>query len=249
MGDCNNGNLYKFEVNSDRDNLVFETAALGDGVADIGDSLDEIIIGSGFRCITDIESGPDGFLYLISHGENTVYRILPAAAAASENSGSDDGNAAVSGGDDNRGGGCLIATAAYGTEMAPQVQQLREIRDDKLMGTGIGSGFMASFNNIYYSFSPAIADYQRENPLFKDIVKVVISPMLSTLFVMDAASTDSDAEIFGYGILVIFAQRSHVCSGPCNLRLWESKNICIKEVTANRKMTNARKSVEPAMIY
>ncbi len=203
VGDCNNGNLYKFEVNSDRDSLVFETAALGDGVADIGDSLDEIIIGSGFRCITDIERGPDGFLYLISHGENTIYRIIPAAAAASENSGSDDGNVAVSGGENNKGGGCLIATAAYGTEMAPQVQQLREIRDDKLMGTGIGSGFMVSFNSIYYSFSPAIADYQRENPLFKEAVKIVISPMLSTLFVMDAASTDSDAEIFGYGILVI----------------------------------------------
>ena len=109
----------------------------------------------------------------------------------------------MSGGENNKGGGCLIATAAYGTEMAPQVQQLREIRDDKLMGTGIGSGFMVSFNSIYYSFSPAIADYQRENPLFKEAVKIVISPMLSTLFVMDAASTDSDAEIFGYGILVI----------------------------------------------
>ena len=57
------------------------------------------------------------------------------------------------------GGGCLIATAAYGSEMSPQVQMLREIRDNQLMNTESGSAFMSAFNNVYYSFSPAIADY------------------------------------------------------------------------------------------
>jgi len=65
------------------------------------------------------------------------------------------------------GGGCLIATAAYGSEMAPQVQLLREIRDNQLMHTESGISFMAGFNQFYYSFSPYIADAERENPAFK----------------------------------------------------------------------------------
>ena len=47
------------------------------------------------------------------------------------------------------GGGCLIATAAYGSELAPQVQLLREIRDNQLMNTESGSAFMSTFNEAY----------------------------------------------------------------------------------------------------
>ena len=79
------------------------------------------------------------------------------------------------------GGGCLIATAAYGSEMSPQVQMLREIRDNQLMNTESGSAFMSAFNNVYYSFSPIVADYERENPMFKEVVKVGLTPMLSSV--------------------------------------------------------------------
>ncbi|NJK78319.1 MAG: hypothetical protein HC944_06540, partial [Nanoarchaeota archaeon] len=54
----------------------------------------------------------------------------------------------------NEGGGCLIATATYGTELAPQVQFLREIRDSKVMSVGAGVSFMTGFNQLYYLFSP-----------------------------------------------------------------------------------------------
>ena len=80
---------------------------------------------------------------------------------------------------EKKGGGCLIATAAYGSEMAPQVQLLREIRDNQLMNTESGSAFMTGFNELYYSFSPTIADMQRENPMFKEAVKLGLTPMLS----------------------------------------------------------------------
>jgi len=53
-----------------------------------------------------------------------------------------------------KGGGCLIATATYGSELAPQVQMLREIRDNSLLQTQSGQSFMESFNSFYYSFSP-----------------------------------------------------------------------------------------------
>ena len=99
------------------------------------------------------------------------------------------------------GGGCLIATAAYGSELAPQVQQLRELRDNQLLQTESGSAFMGAFNEIYYSFSPTIADYERENPYFKETVKLAITPMLSTLAIMENA--ESESEVLGLGLSVI----------------------------------------------
>ena len=99
------------------------------------------------------------------------------------------------------GGGCLIATAAYGSELAPQVQQLRELRDNQLLQTESGSAFMTTFNEAYYSFSPIIADYERENPLFKEAVKLAISPMLSSLAIMENA--ESESEVLGLGLSVI----------------------------------------------
>ena len=99
------------------------------------------------------------------------------------------------------GGGCLIATATYGSELTPQVQQLRELRDNQLLQTESGSAFMSSFNEMYYSFSPTIADYERENPMFKEAVKLTITPMLSTLAIMENAETES--EVLGLGLSVI----------------------------------------------
>ena len=58
--------------------------------------------------------------------------------------------------DQDNGGGCLIATATYGSELSPQVQQLREIRDTTLLQTESGTNFMKIFNSFYYSFSPGI---------------------------------------------------------------------------------------------
>jgi len=99
------------------------------------------------------------------------------------------------------GGGCLIATATYGSEMSQQVQQLRELRDNQLLQTESGKQFMGAFNDIYYSFSPVIADYERENPYFKEAVKLAITPMISTLSLMENAETES--EVLGLGLSVI----------------------------------------------
>jgi hypothetical protein len=99
------------------------------------------------------------------------------------------------------GGGCLIATATYGSEMAVEVQQLRELRDNTLLNTESGTQFMGMFNDVYYSFSPYIADYERENPVFKELVKVAITPMISSLSVMSYA--DSESEVISLGLSVI----------------------------------------------
>jgi len=100
-------------------------------------------------------------------------------------------------------GGCLIATATYGSELAPQVQQLREFRDNTLLKTNSGFAFMTGFNQIYYSFSPTIADWERENPAFKETVKLVITPLVSSLSVLNYVDMNSEAKVLGYGISLI----------------------------------------------
>ena len=152
--------------------------------------MDEIIIGTGFGCITDIERGPDGFLYVVSLSESTIFRILPTASASNVI-------------DSKNGGGCLIATATYGSELAPQVQQLRELRDNQLLNTESGTAFVTHFNDFYYSFSPYIADYERESPIFREMVKIAITPMISSLSILNHVDMDSEVEVLGYGISLI----------------------------------------------
>src|SRR3989344_2830122 len=103
----------------------------------------------------------------------------------------------------SNGGGCLIATAAFGTELAPQIQLLREIRDHTVLETHSGAAFMSVFNSFYYSFSPTIADLERQNPMFKEVVKIAITPMMSTLGILQHVDIDSETEMIGYGIGII----------------------------------------------
>ena len=103
----------------------------------------------------------------------------------------------------SEGGGCLIATAAFGSELAPQIQQLREIRDTKLMQTTYGHIFLQHFNQLYYSFSPSIADYERENFVFKEIVRLFLTPLISSLLLLNHANTDVQFLIIGAGIIAM----------------------------------------------
>ncbi len=100
------------------------------------------------------------------------------------------------------GGGCLVATATYGTELSPQVQSLRELRDNVLLSSGSGTAFMAGFNEFYYSFSPSVADLERQSPLFRETIKITITPMLSTLSILNHVGIDSESELVGYGIII-----------------------------------------------
>ena len=82
--------------------------------------------------------------------------------------------------------GCLIATAAFGSEFAPQVQQLREFRDSIAMKTFAGSSFMNAFNAWYYSFSPSVAEYERTSPWARELVRAAIQPLL---IILDASKS------------------------------------------------------------
>ena len=87
--------------------------------------------------------------------------------------------------------------------MAIQVQQLRELRDNTLLNTESGTKFMGMFNEIYYSFSPVIADMQRENPVFKEMVKLAITPMISTLSLMENANSESEVLSIGISLIIL----------------------------------------------
>lgn len=104
---------------------------------------------------------------------------------------------------EDKNGGCLIATAAFGSELSPQVQQLRELRDNTVLNTKSGMAFMTTFNQFYYSFSPTIADFEREQPVFKEAVKITLTPMLASLSMLNHVNIDSEQEMLGYGISIV----------------------------------------------
>lgn len=101
------------------------------------------------------------------------------------------------------GGGCLIATAAFGSELSTQVQMLREVRDTQIMNTQVGAMFLSGFNQFYYSFSPTIADLERQSPAFKEFVKITITPLLTTLSLLNYLDINSEGEMIGWGIVIL----------------------------------------------
>ncbi len=95
--------------------------------------------------------------------------------------------------------GCLIATAAFGSELTPQVQFLRNFRDVYIFSTVSGSDFMSVFNAWYYSFSPYVANYERDHPWFQHIVKAAIYPLFGILILSEKAYSSIPGE---YGAVV-----------------------------------------------
>lgn len=99
--------------------------------------------------------------------------------------------------------GCLIATASYGSELSPQVQMLREIRDNSLLQTESGFAFMTQFNTYYYTFAPTVAQWENDSPIFKEIVKTTITPLISSLSLLQYVDMKSESEVLFYGISMI----------------------------------------------
>ena len=78
VGDFNNGNIYRFELNNDRTALVLQNQ-LSDKIANTSNETDEsnIVFGQGFGGITDMKEGPDGYLYVLSihEGGSDCYMV------------------------------------------------------------------------------------------------------------------------------------------------------------------------------
>jgi hypothetical protein len=76
---------------------------------------------------------------------------------------------------------CLIATASFGSELAPEVQLLRTLRDDEILKTKAGTSFMIAFNTWYYSFSPAVANYLNNHWVERTMTKIILYPLIGIL--------------------------------------------------------------------
>jgi len=133
-------------------------------------------------------------------------------------------------GSSEEGGGCLIATAAFGSEMAPQVQFLRELRDNTVLQTQSGTSFMTGFNQFYYSFSPVVADLERENPVFKEAVKLTLTPLLASLTLLNYVDIDSESEMLGYGIGIIMLNIGMYFVAPAILIVSVKKLLIRKKI-------------------
>src|SRR5215208_1119542 len=98
VGDVHNGWIYHFDLNEDRTDLILE-GQLADKIANTPEEMQETIFGEGFGGITDLEVGPDGYLYIVSIGQGAIYRIVPGV-----NGGSSAGNGVTTDIDDDAQG-------------------------------------------------------------------------------------------------------------------------------------------------
>ena len=84
---------------------------------------------------------------------------------------------------------CIIATATYGSELAPEVQLLRNFRDGAILRTQAGSSFMTAFNEWYYSFSPYVANYISGHSTERTVMKGILYPLVGILALSYATFT------------------------------------------------------------
>jgi streptogramin lyase len=108
----------------------------------------------------------------LSHSANVGVLITMPATTSSTSSTSSAAGAPV----------CLIATATYGSQVAPEVQLLRNFRDNSIMKTQAGSSFMVVFNAWYYSFSPGVANYISSHSAERAVMKGVLYPLVGILY-------------------------------------------------------------------
>ncbi len=177
---------YKFTLQRDGENVFGPTNLIHTSEGSVTIPVETIDSGTYFALIEF-----EGILFQPIPVEVVSFSIPIGNAEGSDN------------GTPENGGGCLIATATFGSELSPQVQQLRELRDNVVLNTESGKSFMTSFNQFYYSFSPIIADYERENGFFKEMVKIAITPLLTSLSVLNYVDINSEEEMLGYGLSLI----------------------------------------------
>jgi hypothetical protein len=194
-------------------NLEEKATDAGEAIVEAGTEAGELIVETGKEAgKVIIETGGE-----VAEKGVEVEQIVSQKGTEAGKVVVEKGSEAISEIGETAGGGCLIATATFGSELSPQVQQLRELRDDKLLQTKAGSNFMNSFNEFYYSFSPTISDYERKNLIFKEIVKVTLTPMISSLTILNYVDMDSETQVLGYGISLILLNIGMYLAAPAVL--------------------------------
>jgi hypothetical protein len=82
VGDINAGDLYFFNIDDNRTGIRIDPSMSGhtdltDSIADPQDDLSPALFARGFSGrITDIETGPDGYVYVLTYSDGRLYRIV-----------------------------------------------------------------------------------------------------------------------------------------------------------------------------
>ena len=92
---------------------------------------------------------------------------------------------------------------------------------------------MTAFNSVYYSFSPTVAEWERQNPIFKELVKATITPLISTLSILNYLNIDSDAKMITYGLGIILLNTGMYFVAPAILI------AKVKSFTKNKRSTKS----------
>ncbi|HSD94049.1 MAG TPA: Ig-like domain-containing protein, partial [Syntrophales bacterium] len=99
------------------------------------------------------------------------------------------------------GGGCFIATAAFGSELEPRVVTLREFRDVYLMPSHSGRAFV----ELYYAFSPPLADVIAADEGLRTSVRAVLLPAVTASETLLGAGRESAGLLGWLGAVIVLA--------------------------------------------
>jgi hypothetical protein len=172
--------------------------AIGEALAEGDDRISDMVTGqsAGFGIVvTDrLQTYKAAQIRLVADSDQYISEPVMLEATGVGSSASRDFTGSNS--------GCLIATAAFGSELTPQVQVLRNFRDRVALNTLAGSSFMTVFNGWYYSFSPQVADFEREQPWLKEAVRVSVYPLLG---ILDVSTKVYDLLSFNSEVAIVVA--------------------------------------------
>jgi hypothetical protein len=79
--------------------------------------------------------------------------------------------------------GCIIATATYGSKMAPEVAYMRYVRDNMIGSNEIGRQIVTNWNVFYYSWSPPIAQYIRDYEPLQLVFRIILTPLVGIIHI------------------------------------------------------------------
>ena len=123
---------------------------------------------------------------------------------------------------------CLIATATFGSELAPEVQFLRDFRDQQIMNTFAGSNFMDVFNAWYYSFSPSVAQYEYSHATMRAMIRVTLYPLLGVLHLASltyaVVGFEPELAALAAGLVASSLIGLVYLALPMSAMLWRSRN-------------------------
>lgn len=122
---------------------------------------------------------------------------------------------------------CLIATAAFGSELSPEVQFLRTFRDQQVIRTFAGSSFMTVFNAWYYSFSPGVAQFEYAHSTARTIIRLTLYPLIGILhlssFTYSVLGMEPEFAVLASGVVATFLIGLIYLAIPVSCLIWFSR--------------------------